>query len=153
MTIPANLIDHPFGNPPSLPELPAEFWKGYLIALAFTATIDDTNGDPAFPGPGCDIRDVTSADEVEAILIAIDQRDALHYDCADFYRSAAPMLVDWNLDDAGSDFHLSRNRHGAGYFDGRGPNGDRLQELARQWGSCELYRSAGSCPYDWQILN
>lgn len=150
----SNLIDYPLDDPPSLPELPAEFWAGYLIALAFTATVDDPEGrgDPAFSAPGCDIRDAVTADDVEAILIAIGKRDELRYDCADFYRSAAPLLVDWNLDDAGQDFHLSRNGHGAGYFDRPDRNGYRLHELAKQWGTAELWRSADD-PNDWMILN
>lgn len=41
---------------------------------------------------------------------------------------------------AGTDFYLSRNRHGAGFFDrGDHPVFKRLQEAARSCGPCDAY--------------
>ena len=41
---------------------------------------------------------------------------------------------------AGHDFYLTRNSHGAGFWDrGNGAAGDRLADAARVWGSSELY--------------
>jgi hypothetical protein len=42
---------------------------------------------------------------------------------------------------AGHDFWLSRNGHGAGFFDGPYPDaiGRKLQDAARVWGSVDLY--------------
>lgn len=41
---------------------------------------------------------------------------------------------------AGHNFWLSRNGHGAGFFDrDAGEVGERLQEAARGWGECSLY--------------
>lgn len=42
---------------------------------------------------------------------------------------------------AGHDFWLSRNGHGAGFFDGGWPEGvgKRLQEASRNWGDVYLY--------------
>jgi hypothetical protein len=46
----------------------------------------------------------------------------------------------YEVSQAGHDFYLSRNGHGAGYFDrGLSYVGDRLQKAARIWGTSELY--------------
>ena len=43
--------------------------------------------------------------------------------------------------DAGGDFHLTRNGHGAGFWDGGWPeHGDELTELAKPYGTAELVR-------------
>lgn len=62
-------------------------------------------------------------------------------DCADFQQAAAAMLETWGDDhQAGHDFWLTRNRHGAGFWDrGRGKLGDDLTGLAHGYGSCNLY--------------
>lgn len=46
----------------------------------------------------------------------------------------------YSLSQAGHDFCLSRNGHGAGFFDrDLEEDGDRLQDAAEQMGSCEAY--------------
>lgn len=60
-------------------------------------------------------------------------------DCASFYREASDMLADWSDSQAGHDFWLTRNGHGAGFWDRGLPHGDALSELARAYGECDLY--------------
>lgn len=71
-------------------------------------------------------------------------------DCAAFCKANAADLVTYcaesgrDLESAGHDFWLSRNGHGAGYFDrGNDPVFDRLQEAARAWSEveCSAYRN------------
>ena len=48
---------------------------------------------------------------------------------------------EWDDEGFGIDFWLSRNGHGAGFFDrGRQHDGEWLQEMARAYGSCDAYR-------------
>lgn len=54
------------------------------------------------------------------------------------HRDLAAAGVD--AEQAGHDFYLTRNRHGAGFWDrGNGATGDRLADAARVWGTSELY--------------
>lgn len=70
--------------------------------------------------------------------------------CADFIESNAADLENyarrmaneqWSGEDrAGHDFWLTRNGHGAGFWDrGLGKLGDRLAAAAKVYGSCDLY--------------
>ena len=62
-----------------------------------------------------------------------DELGAVDYDC----------IPDPDLDSrAGHDFYLSRNGHGSGFFDGEefyGDSCDELQEIARSYGTVDLY--------------
>lgn len=72
-------------------------------------------------------------------------------DCADFQESQASVLTqayevyshspEWSHEEqAGHDFWLTRNRHGAGFWDrGLGEIGTRLTDAAHLYGSCDLY--------------
>lgn len=79
---------------------------------------------------------------------------AMREDCARFEREAAAELEEaygnfrngganpreYTASDAGHDFWLSRNGHGAGFFDrDLAEAADKLQERARAFGDCELY--------------
>lgn len=61
--------------------------------------------------------------------------------CEDFYAANEKDLEEWADDgQAGHDFWLTRNGHGAGFWDrGRGPLGERLTNAAQVYGSVELY--------------
>lgn len=64
--------------------------------------------------------------------------------CDDLYETLSDAEQDaWNSltsEDIGHNFALSRNRHGAGFFDrGLGSLGDKLQKLADSFGTCELF--------------
>lgn len=62
-------------------------------------------------------------------------------DCEDFYAANEQDLEDWADDSqAGHDFWLTRNHHGAGFWDrGRGALGERLTEAAQVYSSVDLY--------------
>jgi hypothetical protein len=63
-------------------------------------------------------------------------------DCQDFQGSFGDLLAqaDQSLERSGHDFWLTRNRHGAGFWDrGLGKLGDKLTEMAHPYGSFDLY--------------
>ena len=62
-------------------------------------------------------------------------------DCRDFQDGNAEDLEEIDDHQAGVDFWLTRNRHGAGFWDrGHGAKGDRLTQAAHVYGSSDLYR-------------
>ena len=63
-------------------------------------------------------------------------------DCKDFQESFASLLEQSGLSDeqAGHDFWLTRNGHGAGFWArGLGKIGEELTAMAKPYGSCDLY--------------
>lgn len=62
-------------------------------------------------------------------------------DCREFQESGEELLRQHGDDERnGADFWLSRNGHGAGFFDrGYGEDGDLLQDLARSMGEVHVY--------------
>lgn len=59
-------------------------------------------------------------------------------DCKSFGESNEADISDWSQ--AGHDFWLTRNRHGAGFWDrGLGEAGERLTKAAHVYGSVDLY--------------
>lgn len=77
--------------------------------------------------------------------------EAMVRDCEAFQTDNAELLDSWysdcgeSADRAGHDFWLTRNRHGAGFWDrwnGGTPQrkiGEELTKLAHAYGSCDLY--------------
>ncbi len=68
-------------------------------------------------------------------------------DCAAFYRAVTQNVqdflpvLDWSQ--IGHDFWLTRNHHGAGFWDrGLGERGDRLTKAAQAYGGIDLYVNA-----------
>jgi hypothetical protein len=67
-------------------------------------------------------------------------RYKMRYDCAVFIGEAAPFLTDeWTDDRIGHDLWLTRNGHGAGFWDRKLPNADQLSAIATSYGSQDLY--------------
>lgn len=69
-------------------------------------------------------------------------------DCAAFQAASAADLdlfygeYGYDLEQAGHDFWLTRNGHGAGFWDrGTGDVGERLTEACRPFGECYVYVS------------
>lgn len=60
-------------------------------------------------------------------------------DCAMFWDGHGDAILE--IEEAGHDFWLTRNRHGAGFWDGDWPDplGDTLTEAAHSFGEQELY--------------
>jgi hypothetical protein len=74
--------------------------------------------------------------------IALDALQSAIDDCRSFQADAADLLLESELSDeqAGHDFWLTRNGHGAGFWDrGLGVVGDRLSKLSKPYGSADLY--------------
>ena len=61
-------------------------------------------------------------------------------DCAEFQRLAGDGIIE-DLSRAGHDFWLTRNHHGAGFWDGEWEKryGEELTRLARSFGECTLF--------------
>ena len=122
-----------------------EFWRDYLVGLAFTAMEDNEEGCdgvlPMWSNPGGSIEDVVDPDDVERILRDCGELDDLRGDCVDFLACAfqhkylAPADV---AGGAGSNFHFTRNRHGAGFWDGDWKCGNELTELSHPYSTAEL---------------
>lgn len=68
-------------------------------------------------------------------------RDQLMLECRDFYHANYDDLcAHGSMEQGGQDFWLTRNGHGAGFWDrGTGDVGQRLTAAAKVWGSVELY--------------
>lgn len=75
------------------------FWHAYKKAMYFTET-----GDVDQPGSDCELDETF---ERESII-----------DCLAFYNRVACYLSDDEIEQAGHDFWLTRNGHGAGFWDG-----------------------------------
>jgi len=109
----------------------ASFTDAYLTCLAWSSTDDAMS----------DRHAELTLEELEP-----DSRAALVADCVAFYADQAELWADgWTDEQAGHDFALTRNGHGAGfwdrYYDG-GPNdaaGDQLTDACRPYGTAELY--------------
>lgn len=105
------------------------FLNSYLVAALWSSTTVD--GEPIdstyFP------TDLTENAQATASA-----------DCADFSEYAADELKaayesGYTTSQAGHDFWLTRNRHGAGFWDrGLGEIGEKLTEKARHAGSCYI---------------
>lgn len=60
-------------------------------------------------------------------------------DCTKFQAENMDMIIE-DLRRAGIDFWLTRNGHGAGFWDGDWPeNGDTLTAKCKEYGMCDLY--------------
>lgn len=62
-------------------------------------------------------------------------------DCSDFQQAQADLLAfAGDAAQNGHDFWLTRNGHGAGFWDrGYGPKGETLSAMCRAYGSVDLY--------------
>lgn len=102
------------------------FLKSYIETALWSST--DGDGTPLD-------RNYTVAD------IAPDALALMTADCERFQSEYAELLEKASLgSSAGHNFWLTRNRHGAGFWDlGLGAIGDQLTEAANLEGSCDLY--------------
>jgi len=72
--------------------------------------------------------------------IAPDDIELAKADCAEFQKQAGDLLKDMSEEQAGHDFWLTRNGHGAGFWDrGLGEIGDKLTEIAHSFGEINIY--------------
>jgi hypothetical protein len=113
----------------------AEFLHAYIVAALWSST--DDAGEP--------LDSVFTPDD-----IAPQTLEEMRADCADFVQSNASDLAgycarmecgQWTGEQrAGHDFWLTRNGHGAGFWDrGLGDLGARLSDAARVYGGVDLF--------------
>jgi hypothetical protein len=90
---------------------------------------------------GHDLTEDTSLQSAEFGIedISPEALASIAEDCSAFQESAADMLDQWSDEQAGHDFWLTRNGHGAGFWDRGLPHGDALSDIARSYGECDLY--------------
>jgi len=109
------------------------FFDAYVECALWSSTAnhpDDPDSDASFESAGY------GADD-----IAPDALKSMQADCDAFYQ-ANNELIDANMtaEQAGRDFWLTRNHHGAGFWDrGLGEVGETLTKAAHGFGSSDLY--------------
>lgn len=117
-----------------------EFTRSYMETALWSSNDEsdpETGGDPL--DANYDITDI-APESVEKMIA----------DCKKFQEQAdiasiedAPTGADGDsaYGMAGHDFWLNRNGHGAGFWDGDWPepHGDRLNNLSKEFGECNLY--------------
>ena len=104
-----------------------DFFQGYLVCALWSSL--DENGNPLD-----DTHDTSDYSQ--------EAEDKMREDCRIFYNENRNLMYDANTDFSqhGHDFWLSRNGHGAGFWDrGNGEIGERLHKAAQAKGSKDLY--------------
>lgn len=102
------------------------FQGSYIECLLWSSTGDD--GEP-LDATITDIDDIPS-----------ETMSALAIDCSEFLKLAGGLIPDSRMGDAGHDFWLTRNEHGAGFWDGDWPeHGERLTDISKSFGEQTPY--------------
>lgn len=105
----------------------AAMLDGYITAAFWAETFTDDDGNPVAWDVGPD--DLTA-----------EARASMSEDVAGFARDNASDLAGIEPGQAGHDFWLTRNRHGAGFWDrGLGDVGKRLTDASHAYGESDLY--------------
>ncbi len=107
------------------------FFEGYVTCALWSTTDDSPSGDDA------PLDAAFSPDDLDDETAA-----QMRKDCEDFIDDNEDDLEDSHLNDerAGHDFWLTREGHGAGFWDeGLGELGARLTKAAKVYGSFHLY--------------
>lgn len=106
------------------------FIIAYIDAALWSSSCNETENDDT------PLSDRYSMADIDSLSM-----DRIVKECEDFIGQCKPEDLELQRDDQnGHDFWLSRNGHGAGFFDrGLGDAGDRLQEIARGMGESDIY--------------
>ena len=104
------------------------------ITCALWSSMDNSTESGGYP-----LEDNYGSEDIAPETLADMQSD-----CEDFQKSVgkdlALYLETQTVEQLGHDFWLTRNHHGAGFWDrGLGDIGDRLTEAAHVYGSVDLY--------------
>lgn len=110
--------------------------REYLVAAVWTAVNMDGERIPV--GPAYGTFDIDDADIARAVPLDVIYDAARSCD-AFIARSglSAAAVAAYDPEAMGLNLFLSRNGHGAGFFDAGTAEGDELQEAARRMGSTE----------------
>jgi len=112
------------------------FVAAYFECMLWSSTADGA--------PGMKENDDTSMERYGYTVddIAPVTKRASIRECIDFYRANEALLMECSLDDSqhGHDFWLTRNGHGAGFWDrGYGTKGALLTKAAKVYSPCDPY--------------
>lgn len=112
-----------------------EFVDGYVTCMLWSSTdnSNESGGDPLdLNYDADDLDESTTSSAISECMAFIDANRK------DLEEATAQEGYTWAR--AGHDFWLTRNGHGAGFFDrGLGTVGDRLQDAARLYGGRDPY--------------
>lgn len=135
---------HDSKNQPLVSSVPDKFFSAYVEAALWSSTYEiEEDVEAGIEGETCLMDDGEHDLSQEA-------KDAMLHDCAAWFRHceendlpACPDYGDPGYSDAeksGHDLWLTRNRHGAGYWDrGLGEIGVKLRKAAHAMGERSLY--------------
>lgn len=114
-----------------------EFIDGYMAALLWSST-DTTDGGETVNLDEYEIS-TAAADRCRADCFAFFSTNRADIDAAAAHYASADGATGYQM--AGHDFALTRNHHGAGFWDGDLPErlGARLTKASEAAGSCDLY--------------
>lgn len=102
---------------------------GYLTCALWLATEDLPNGNS-----GRSLDEFCTIDDFNEKTI----REAIEV-CDAFKESAGSLLDEWEDEQAGHDLWLTRNGHGAGFWDRGRAAGDELTKLAKPYGEAHVW--------------
>lgn len=116
-----------------------ELTRGYITAALWSSTGDDGEPLDATHGPE-DLAPETRATMEKDCLEFMGQGNRIDLEIYEDQR-AIPVDAEYTASDcAGHDFWLTRNGHGAGFWDrDLGELGDRLTSAANKFGEANLY--------------
>lgn len=103
------------------------FTKAYIECALWSSTDEST------PQGGFPLDDNYGPEDIAPETLA-----EMVADCRDFQESFGDRIAGREAR-AGHDFWLTRNRHGAGFWDGDWPDGEFLTEMSHPYGEVNLY--------------
>jgi hypothetical protein len=115
-----------------------EFVEGYIDAILWANTYRESADDG----------DIESVDAYhESFELSDESRATLEQDCADFINDGTARLINgairrgrYSWGQAGHDYALTRNGHGAGFWDrGLGMVGDALTAISKPYGTRDCW--------------
>lgn len=101
------------------------FTRAYIECALWSSTDDE--GDPL---------DSFDLDEIDPATLAGMVQDCANFQADERYQEISTA---WTTEQAGHDFWLTRNGHGAGFWDRGLEHGDELSAMAKVYGSVDLY--------------
>ena len=106
-----------------------KFLEAYVVAALWSSTDESTPEGGDFLDENYGLEDLAPKTVAE-----------MEADCARFRAENAPDIAG-RVEQAGHDFWLTRNRHGAGFWDGDWSEeaGDRLTEACKKYPEVNLY--------------
>lgn len=104
-----------------------EFTIAYIECALWSS--NDTTGNYEFLTENYDITDISK----ETLQVIVK-------DCGLFQAKSHELITVQSIEQSGHDFWLTRNGHGAGFWDrGLGDIGEVLTKLSNEFGECTLY--------------